>query len=269
MDYSTLLPQIRSLHSQVPKSRILLVLIKTLFASNRNSLAYIYLTRLLWEYIAEALPPALLRIEEPWKEDPRLVKWNKRIVSQELACAILDYHTITCGVEDKRIERVLTLGANHWQLGYVFLRQMPHLQYILADSPAALDVAQSHFARIFPDRRIFNYRTFTQFESIREDFEKSNICFVDPSQLILLPPCSIDLGVTIDVLDKLDRKEADNYFVELDRLIRGYFYFKEEKYSALREADYHLPDDWEEIFWRTCPLYPHSFEALFVQSTSE
>ncbi|MFC2049433.1 hypothetical protein ACFLR2_02015 [Chlamydiota bacterium] len=273
MDYSTLLPQIKSLHAQVPKSRVLKVLIKTLFAStfprekNKKTLAYSYLTRLLWEYIAETLPPALLQIPEPKTDDAQPVLWNKRPVSQELAAAILDFHAITSTLQNYPIKTVLAIGANQWQLGYVFLQQMPHLKYIVSDAPAALQTAQECFKRAFPEKKIFAYRSFENYEKIRTEFEESSLCFVEPAQLSLLPPRSIDLGITIDVLDKLTRGETDAYFAQLASLINGYFYFKEQKISLIKEADYRVPDDWEEVFWRTCPLYPLSFEALF-ESTS-
>lgn len=272
MDYSTLLPQIKSLHSQVPKSRILLVLIQTLLGStfprvkNKKSLAHSYLTRLLWEYIAEALPPALLQIPEPMTDDPWRIQWNKRLVTQELASAILDFHAITSELNHQSIKTVLAIGANQWQLGYVFLLQMPGLKYIITDASEALSITQSHFENAFLERKIFAYRPFESYEEVRPEFEEASICFVEPSQLSLLPAQCVDLGITIDILDKLSRKETDAYFAQLASLIKGYFYFKEQKVSAIKEADYRVPEEWEEVFWRTCPLYPLSFEALFVQA---
>src|SRR5262249_41192283 len=115
-------------------------------------------------------------------------------------------------------------------------------------------------------KKIFSYRPFEYFETVQQEFESSSICLIEPCQLALLPPCSVDLGITIDVLDKLSRQEMGTYFELLAKLIKGYFYFKEQKNAAIKEADYQLPEEWEEIFWRTCILHPLSFEALFAQA---
>ena len=277
MDYSTLLPQIKSLHAQLPKKRILRVLIQALFRSNssgnknKKSLAYRYLNVLLWEYIAEVLSPTYLQIPEPTLMSPGVgygIQWNKQHVTQELALAILDFHAITSEITIQSLKTVLAIGASPWQLTYVFLQQIPGLKYIICDAPEALFRAQQHFERIFPEKKIFPYRPFEKYEAICPEFEDSSICLVQPAQLSLLPERSVDLGLTIDVLDKLTRQETNAYFDQLASLIKGYFYFKEQKVSAIKEADYLVPEDWEEVFWRTCSLYPSSFEALFMQATS-
>ncbi len=276
MDYSTLLPQIKSLHAQLPKKRILSILIQTLFRSdfsrnkNRKSLAYRYLNVLLWEYIAEVLSPAMLQIPEPTMMSNGVssgIQWKKRHVTQELALAILDFHAITSEINIQSLKTILAIGANQWQLAYVFLQQIPGLKYIISDTPGALFETQQQFERVFPEKKIFPYRPFKNYESIYQEFKESSICFLEPAQLSLLPERSVDLGLTIDVLDKLSRQETNAYFDQLASLIKGYFYFKEQKVSAIKEADYRVPYDWEEVFWRTCPIYPSFFEALFFQAT--
>jgi putative sugar O-methyltransferase len=266
MDYSTLLPQIKSLHAQVPKSRVLKALIQTLYKS-KKSIAYSYLTLLLWEYIAEELPDHLCHIPEPIFNPSAAVRWKKRYISHELACAILDFHAITHKISTSNVQTVLAIGANAWQLGYVFLHQIPLLKYIVTDSSFALQRVQGHYEKVFPNKKIFLYRPFENFESVKQEFESASICLIEPCQLPLLPPRSVDLGITIDVLDKLSHQEMGNYFELLAKLIKGYFYFKEQKNSSIKEADYQLPEEWEEIFWRTCILHPFSFEALFAQGT--
>lgn len=221
---------------------------------------------LLWEYIAE-LSPALLQIAEPSSVGSGHIVWNKRHVTQELASAILDFHAITSEINIQSLKTILAIGAHPWQLAYVFLQQIPGLKYLITDVPGALLEAQQQLERVFPEKKIFSYRPFDNYDAISGEFEESSICFVEPPQLFVLPKRSVDLGLTMDVLDKLSRQETNTYFEQLESLIKGYFYFKEQKVSAIKEADYLVPDDWEEVFWRTCPLYPNSFEALFLQGT--
>lgn len=273
MDYSTLLPQIKSLHAKMPKRRILPILIQTLFKANcardngKKSLADRYLTVLLWEFIAETLPTNLLQIVEPSSTLSGRVLWNKRYVTQELALAILDFHAIT-QVTGPSFQSVLALGANQWKLGYVFLQQIPNLKYIIVDTPSELRDVQKHFERIFPEKKIFSERAFDSYHAVAKEFEEASICLIHHEQLSLLPQKSIDLGLTINVLDQLSLNAINHYFGELALLIKGYFYFKEQKISAIKEADYRLPEEWEEVFWRTSPLCPASFEALFFQGAS-
>lgn len=269
-------PQFRFLHSNIGKHRMILALIQTLFSSKfaheskKKSLTYIYLTRLLWEYISHLLPPHLLEIEEPRIGNPLLVKWKNRQVTQDLAHSLLEFHTIMTSMATLKIKTILELGAGYGRLAYVFLKNIPSVKYLIADIPPALFVSQSYLSRVFADQKIFRFRPFTKFEEIQQEFEEARICFLLPHQLELLAPQSIDLGISISSLHEMTCSQTSYYFSQFDRLISGYFYFKQWKefYLPLEkitivEADYQVPPDWEEIFWHTCPVQTLFFEALF------
>lgn len=268
--------QIKFLHKNVRKRFILATFIKTLFSakfaheSKKRSLSYTYLTQLLWEYVSDKLPPHLLNIKEPLIGSPLLVKWRGRLITQDLANSLMEFQSMMSLMKASEIHTVLELGAGYGRLGHVFLTHLPEIKYIIADIPPALCVAESYLSRVFPNKKVFQFRPFACFEEIREEFEAASICFLLPHQLELLPPQSIDLGINISSLHEMTLDANHYYFSQFSRLLKKYFYFKQWKESfipgdnlIIREGDYPIPSAWEEIFWQTCPIQTLFFEALF------
>jgi putative sugar O-methyltransferase len=269
-------PQIKFLHSHLRKHDILTSIVKTLFSSKikhetkKRSLAYTYLTILLWEYISCLLPKELLNMEEPLLGSPLLIKWRKRYVTQDLGNSLLEYHTISKGMVGSKMRTILELGAGYGRLAYVFIKQIPNVQYIIADIPPALFIAQSYLSKVFEQKKIFHFRPFTSFAEIQKEYSEAEICFFLPHQLNYLPSQSVDLCINISSLHEMTAEKIRYYFNLFSKLLSGYFYFKQWKESyipyddvTIREADYPIPEDWEEIFWRSCSVQTLFFEALF------
>lgn len=64
--------------------------------------------------------------------------------------------------------------------------------------------------------------------------------------------------------------ENINFFNQIVRLTKKYFYFKEWKVSKIPcdniticEKDYPVAKNWELIFWKECLVQTKFFEALF------
>ena len=242
------------------------------FLKKRHTIYYNVLTELLWDYVARRDSEGLLdRLIEPEQGNPPDVRASGRLVSQDLANSVLEYKAILHSDLDRRdVRTILELGPGYGRTAYVFLALQPGVRYVLVDIPPALYVAQRYLTAVFPDRRIFAFRHFDQFESVRGEFEDASIAFLTPNQLEMLPDKSIDLFLNISSLHEMRMDQIRYYFTEIERLTRRYFYFKQWKETTvpfenetIREADYPVGNDWTLIFRRQCEVQHRFFEALY------
>jgi putative sugar O-methyltransferase len=242
------------------------------FLKRRHTVYYNMLTELLWQYVEQIDSERLLdRLTEPAEGNPPRVMRNGRLISQDLANSVLEYREILHADVDRReVRNILELGPGYGRTAYVFLALQPSCRYILVDIPPALYVAQRYLSAVFPDRRSFQFRPFTSFAEIHDEFEDASILFLTPNQLELLPDKYVDLFINISSLHEMRMDQVRYYFGEIDRLTRKYFYFKQWQETTvpfenetIREADYPVPADWHLINRQQCAVQHKFFEALY------
>ena len=242
------------------------------FLKKKHTIYYNTLTNLLWDYVEKNDTEGLLgRLIEPSPGNPPEVIREDRLISQDLANSVLEYKNILHADVDRReVRTILELGPGYGRTAYVFLELQPGCRYILVDIPPALYVAQRYLTTVFPDRRIFGFRPFDDYESVREEMEDSSIIFLTPNQLELLPDKSVDLFLNISSLHEMRMDQIRYYFGEIARLTRKYFYFKQWQETTvpfenetIREADYPVPDEWILINRQQCEVQHKFFEALY------
>jgi putative sugar O-methyltransferase len=242
------------------------------YLKKRHTIYYNMLTNLLWSYVDKHDKEGLLqKLIEPAEGNPPEVKRDGRLISQDLANSVLEYKAILHPDLDRReVATILELGPGYGRTAYVFLALQPGCRYILVDIPPALYVAQRYLTAVFPERRIFNFRPFDDFETVRSDIEDSSIIFLTPNQLELLPDKSIDLFLNISSLHEMRLDQVNYYFTEIERLTRKYFYFKQWKETTvpfenetIREADYPVGGNWKLINRQQCEVQHKFFEALY------
>jgi putative sugar O-methyltransferase len=242
------------------------------FLKKKHTVYYNLLTNLLWTYVEKNDTEGLLaKLIEPAEGNPLEVQRNGRLISQDLANSVLEYKAILHPKLDRReVRTILELGPGYGRTAYVFLALQPGCRYILVDIPPALYVAQRYLASVFPDRRIFSFRPFDDFEQVKSDFEDASIIFLTPNQMGLLPDKSIDLFLNISSLHEMRLDQIRYYFTEIERLTRRYFYFKQWKETTvpfenetIREADYPVGEGWTLIYRQQCAVQHKFFEALY------
>jgi len=238
----------------------------------KHTIFYNMLTELLWAYVAKHDTNNLLdRLSEPREGNPPEVMRDGRLISQDLANSLLEYEAILHPDLDRRkVRTILELGPGYGRTAYVFLTLQPGCRFILVDIPPALYVAQRYLSAIFGDRKIFSFRPFDSYEQIRDEIENADIIFLTPNQMELVPDKSIDLFVNISSLHEMRMDQIRYYFGEIDRLTRGYFYFKQWKETTIpfenetvAEADYPVRDNWRLINRQECRIQKKFFEALY------
>ncbi|MDX1403601.1 MAG: putative sugar O-methyltransferase [Woeseiaceae bacterium] len=240
--------------------------------NRKHTFYYNTLTNLLWDYVQKNDPDGLLgRLSEPREGNPPEVMRDGRLISQDLANSVLEYQAILHPELDRReVRTILELGPGYGRTAFVFLTLQPHCRYVLVDIPPALYVAQRYLSAVFPDRRIFRFRSFDDYAAVRDELSQAEIVFLTPNQLEMLPDKSIDLFVNISSLHEMRLDQIRYYFGEIDRLARKYFYFKQWKETVIPfenekivEADYPVRDSWRLVNRQQCKVQTYFFEALY------
>ena len=229
-----------------------------------------FLTYLLWSYASRHDASQVLKtVDEPLEGNPPLIFIGKKLISQDLANSALEFNSIMCGSVDRGgVRSILELGAGYGRTAYVFLKMLSDVRYIVADIPPALGVAEEYLRNQFPDKKVFPFRDFSNYADVSGEFESSQIAFLLPSQLELLPDKSVDMFINISSLHEMTHDQIAYYFGILERLVAHYFYLKAWKISHLpdkvtiTESDYPFSTNWTRLFWRECPVQTEFFEAL-------
>lgn len=271
--------QTRFLMSEAGFWRSASILFRALFArrheylKKRHTFYYNMLTNLLWDYVEKHDSEGLLsKLEEPPEGNPPEIIRDGRLISQDLANSLIEYQAILHPALDKReVRTILELGPGYGRTAYVFLKLQPRCRYILVDIPPALYVAQRYLTSVFPDRQVFPFRSFDDFSSVRAEFDAADIVFMTPNQIELMPDSSVDLFVNISSLHEMRMDQIRHYFVQISRLTRRYFYFKQWKETTvpfenetIRESDYPIPADWQLVYRQQCTVQHKFFEALYA-----
>jgi putative sugar O-methyltransferase len=240
-----------------------------------QSILYNFLALASWEFTRHAVSDAnLLALREPADGNPAAIHDESgALISQDLASSILEISSMGAGLVSGSV--VLELGAGYGRDAYALLATQPGIKYIIVDIPPALWVAETYLRRQFPNRRIFRYREFANFEDVESEFRDSDISFFLSTQIAKLPDGLADLAINISSLHEMRPEQISFYFSEFNRLLKdeGVFYFKQWKRGAvlfenvvIRQEDYPIPGSWLCELSREAPLQTRFFEARYRKS---
>ena len=268
--------QLRFLMSQVPLTATCANIVRTFQPLKhqhipiRQSLAVNFLSQMIWDYALKTCP-FLAKLAEPEIGNPPRVLRNGRLISQDLANSALEAHAILNGLpETSGVKRIGELGAGYGRNAHVLLSLLPGTRYVVIDIPPALYVSQRYLSEIFPGRKVFSWRPFKSYAEIKDEFEQSDLAFLLPSQIELLPDGLFDLFVNVSSLHEMRLEQIKYYFTQIRRLVRdhGWFYLKEWKVShipveniVIRRDEYPLAE-WRILFDREAAVQTKFFEAL-------
>ncbi len=273
--------QFRFLLRRLPVRTIARCLKSALFARKHEyfssfngiqSILYNFLTLASWEFTRHAVSDAnLLALREPADGNPAAIHdQTSALISQDLASSILEISSMGPPLASGSV--VLELGAGYGRDAYALLATQPRIKYIIVDIPPALWVAETYLRRQFPNRRIFRYREFANFEDVESEFRDSDISFFLSTQIAKLPDGLADLAINISSLHEMRPEQISFYFSQFDRLLKneGVFYFKQWKRGTvlfenvvIREEDYPIPSSWLCELSREAPLQTRFFEARY------
>jgi putative sugar O-methyltransferase len=229
---------------------------------------------MLWRYAQRHDPEKLLEnLEEPVEGNPFRIRLGRKLISQDVANSVLEYYSAREQFQATKSERVTIceLGAGSGREALVFFRALPRCKYIIVDIPPALYVSQRYLSDLFLNKKVFRFRRFDDFESVRAEYEEADLVFLLPHQADLLPPKIVDLFLNISSLHEMTLEQIRHYLRFIDRLTRGYFYSKQWRESTniadnikVRVEDYPIPSHWQTLYQRPAQVHVQFFEALYL-----
>lgn len=261
--------QIRFLISHIPLSATLRAIAGT-FSPLRHKhiplaegLALNFLTRLLWSYVERI--EGFSGLSEPEFGNPPTILQDGRLISQDLANSLLEYRSFG----NVATGTVCELGGGYGRNAFV-TASLAQVRYIMADIPPAIGIAQEYLTTVFPDRKHFKFRPFTNFDEVRDEFEAADFAYLLPHQLALLPAGTVDLFVNISSLHEMRQAQVNYYLAEIFRLVRpgGHFFLKAWRVSKNPQSDFKINAEdydlsqWEELFRRNSDVQTYFFETL-------
>ena len=237
-----------------------------------SALIYRVYVAMLWHYVSTQDSLGLLKkLDEPVVGNPFTIIHQGHNISQDLCNSIHEFYQAGAAVAaDGRSWNVAELGAGYGRVGDVILRALPQATYCIIDIPPALNLAQEYLSTIFPNEKVFRFRSFHNFEDVREEFESSRIRFLAAHQIELLPAKEFDLILNISSLHEMTAEQIANYLQQIDRICRGKFYTKQWRQSRAKvngfvigEFDYPIPSTWKCVYHTQHPIQRMFFEALY------
>lgn len=235
-----------------------------------NTEKYEIFVKLLWEFASTLDTENILNtIEEPLEGNPfKIYNNNNKLISQDLANSVIEYYSMMEAPDLKNNQNltVAEIGAGYGRTAYVFLKKIKNVKYFVVDIPPALHIAQKYLTDVFPEKKIFEFKEFTNVDELFD----YDIIFLMPHQLEFLPLKTIDLFITISTLHEMNLDKINFYLFLMNRLTSGYFYSK-QWYSTvipfdnipITYKDYKVPG--ENIFFRTARPQIRFFEGLYKQ----
>lgn len=208
-------------------------------------------------------------LEEPLIGNPFIVKYKKKLISQDLLNSIHEFYCINKKIKLQKNSNIAEIGAGYGRLAYVFLSVMPKASYCIIDIPPSLFISQEYLSKVFPKEEIFYFRPFTSFKEVRKEFESARIKFLMAHQIEYLPDKYFNLMITESSLHEMSLEQINNYIKHIDRLTHGYFYTKQWRRSRIKdnfyikENEYPIPKRWRTVYQHRHPIQDMFFEALY------
>lgn len=213
--------------------------------------------------------PFLEKLEEPLIGNPPCLKYNGKRISQDIFNSFLEFFSVAQKCPVEKIKTIIEIGAGSGRTAFCFMKILPKAKYIIVDIPPALYVSQKYLSDVFPEKKVMSFRPFTSFEEIAEEYSKSDIIFITPDQLSMLPDRSVDLFLAIDCLHEMKPRIINSYFDQAERL-SAYFYFKCWQKTSLpfdgisyTSVSYPVHPHWKLLFNEPCVVPSDFFHAFY------
>lgn len=238
---------------------------------------YSFYVKIFYELIKEIDNLKILeKYEEPQYGNPIKISHGKTKLSYDQCSSVMEYYEIMNKIpEELKNKKIIVgeLGAGYGKLAHVFLNTH-NCKYIIFDIPPTLYIAQNYFSKIFPKDKIMKFRHFENFEEIKNEFEKSQICFFTPNQLEQFPKDMVDLFINISSLHEMRKDQIENFHNLINHITNGYFFSKQypnkmklpEELSGAYEIsfkDYPIPKNWQVIFKENAKINPRFVNTLY------
>lgn len=235
-------------------------------------LLYRAMVCMLWEFTRNNDRMGLLdQLEEPALGAPIQIFDGSRLISQDLAHSVLECNAVFEGeppFPPGRPLRIAEVGAGYGRLGHVLLACIP-CTYFVFDIPPGLGVSQWYLSRLFPEKKIFRFRTFDRIEDVMEEIAAADVAFFTPDQIERFPERFFDVSINISSLHEMRTDQIDNLLRQIYRVSDRKVYLKQYKRAVnphdriiITEDCYRIDSGWKARYHRTTAVDSRFFETL-------
>jgi putative sugar O-methyltransferase len=235
---------------------------------------YVLLIARLYDYLdAIGLGAIVRQTEEPSLGNPIPLYRGGQLVSQDVATSIDEWAFVerwSGNIHSPPRRTIGELGAGYGRLAYIFLAAT-RCRYMIFDIPPALHISEWYLSKIFPDRRVFHFRPFSDYASIRDELDAADVAFFTPDQLELLPADTFDLFVSISSLHEMRRDQISHYIGQIDRLTNGHIFIKQYlEYEnptdklIIKRSEYPFDKGWKHLREEISGSNPRFFQIMFA-----
>ena len=217
---------------------------------------YSFAVWLLWNYASSVDKYELSHFLEPDLGRPFPVFYRKRLISQDLGNSILETNSMIEALTGHETPNsILEIGAGYGRNAYLLMQHWPNAIYTILDIEPALSVSKWYLGNLFPGRKI-NF-----IDAASDNVEE------------LLKKRQYDLALSISSLQELSLIKIRKYMALLNSCVNhhGVVYLKQwldwfnpiDNIRVKFTADYSIPKNWEEIFFRRARVQTNFGEAAW------
>jgi hypothetical protein len=246
-----------------------------LFSSSSDLVMYRALVTLCWRKACDLDKLGLCaRLTEPELGNPIRVTIDGRLISQDLATSIAEINCFLPHLPktEDPIE-VLEIGGGYGRLAHALFQTRPVGRYLIVDIPPALQICAQYLSRLMPNLRVFKARSFERWEDVSQEIDASDLVFLFPHQLQLVPDGYLDASLAVSSLHEMRLSQANSYLAEMGRVSRRLIYSKQYwRYVnphddiVLEQGQYDYPRGFSSVHLEDDPLNPVFFEQVLVRS---
>ena len=242
--------------------------------SDKEWLDYIELLFLLYQFAQTKDSECILRrIEEFSYGNPITIEVEGKRISQDLPNTVIEINTFIPFISDteKKALNIAELGAGFGRVGAVLMQAYENIKYTIIDIPPALYVSQTFLKNEFPEKNIFFFRNFSDWDEVKEEFCNADIKFLLPHQIELIPKKFFNLFINISSMHEMKLEQIENWFYQIDRCTKGTFYCKQYNFHVnnfdkiqITKEDYPIFDNWEIVYDEENELFPSFFDRIYM-----
>jgi len=231
---------------------------------------YEMLVVLGWEYCKSRDPLGICsRLEEPELGNPIRVHYEGKLISQDLSTSFVEVTDFLGPWRERYGDNpvsIIEIGGGYGRLAHAMMSTTMVDKYFVVDIPPALHVSRWYLEKLFPEKVIFEYRPFTEWDEVASDVEKSDIVFLLPRQIELIPDQMVDIGISVSSLHEMRLAQANNYLKQLARIVRHFIgskqywsYDNPHDDIVLKHEDYKIPEGFSRLMLKDDTLNPVFF----------
>jgi hypothetical protein len=234
-----------------------------------ESVPYTVFMGLLWQFALMVDQLGCLRCcREPAFGGPLAVKYQGRLISQDLATSAVELNRIAHEIEIDKIRNVAEIGSGYGRLAYVTRIRFPEMEYCLFDIPPALVIARNYLFAVCGADSVLMCEAGGP-RVVRQQPAARIRTFL-PHEMELFPDGYFDLVINISSFDEMPRQQVANYFSLIDRKCQGWLYLKGHectppwcKVSGGGLKDMPYPEKWKMVYSGKDPFSPPFIERIY------